>query len=85
MRKLLAPPAIHFKGTGWAKKERAAARPGRRSSDEGAPSEKAASGLDADSPATSSKPAPAASAGSSATNAASTRPAAGTSSSATEA
>jgi putative FmdB family regulatory protein len=26
MRKVLAPPAIHFKGTGWAKKERAASR-----------------------------------------------------------
>jgi putative FmdB family regulatory protein len=26
MRKLLAAPAIHFKGTGWAKKERAASR-----------------------------------------------------------
>ena len=27
MRKVLAPPAIHFKGTGWAKKERASSRP----------------------------------------------------------
>jgi putative FmdB family regulatory protein len=27
MRKVLAPPAIHFKGSGWAKKERAASRP----------------------------------------------------------
>ena len=25
MRKAFAPPAIHFKGTGWAKKERASA------------------------------------------------------------
>jgi len=27
MRKALHPPAIHFKGTGWAKKERAASGP----------------------------------------------------------
>lgn len=25
MRKAFSPPAVHFKGTGWAKKERAAA------------------------------------------------------------
>jgi putative FmdB family regulatory protein len=34
MRKLLAPPAIHFKGTGWAKKERAASLSGSRRSDD---------------------------------------------------
>jgi hypothetical protein len=37
MRKVLAPPAIHFKGTGWAKKERAASRAKGRTADEAAP------------------------------------------------
>ena len=41
MRKLLAPPAIHFKGTGWAKKERAASLAKTRS--DGSDGEKAAS------------------------------------------
>jgi putative FmdB family regulatory protein len=40
MRKLLTPPTIHFKGTGWAKKERTASRARGRSSDDGAPAEK---------------------------------------------
>ncbi len=46
MRKLIAAPAVHFKGSGWAKKDRAAtATPGRsqaqKSAESGA-SEKAA-------------------------------------------
>jgi putative FmdB family regulatory protein len=43
MRKVLAPPAVHFKGSGWAKKDRAASRPKARSSEEGSkePAEKA--------------------------------------------
>ena len=28
LRRVLSPPAVHFKGSGWAKKERAATRPG---------------------------------------------------------
>lgn len=32
VRKAFAPPAIHFKGTGWAKKERRAASSARASS-----------------------------------------------------
>jgi hypothetical protein len=31
MRKLLTSPAVHFKGTGWAKKERATSRAKPRS------------------------------------------------------
>ena len=38
MRKLLTAPAIHFKGAGWAKKERAASRSkGGGSDSEGSP------------------------------------------------
>lgn len=32
MRKAIAAPAVHFKGTGWAKKERRAATPAKPSS-----------------------------------------------------
>jgi putative FmdB family regulatory protein len=36
VRKAFAPPAIHFKGTGWAKKERrATAAPARSASSDG--------------------------------------------------
>ena len=35
MRKAFAPPTIHFKGTGWAKKERRSAAAGSRRSDGG--------------------------------------------------
>ncbi len=27
MKKTFAPPAVHFKGTGWARKERSSSRP----------------------------------------------------------
>lgn len=32
MRKLFAPPAIHYKGSGWAKKDRGGSSSGTRSS-----------------------------------------------------
>ena len=32
MRKLFAPPTIHFKGSGWAKKDRGGSSPGTKSS-----------------------------------------------------
>jgi putative FmdB family regulatory protein len=35
MRKLFAPPTIHFKGSGWAKKDRGAASASRSSSSKG--------------------------------------------------
>lgn len=35
MRKAFAPPTIHFKGTGWAKKERRSASAGSRRSEGG--------------------------------------------------
>ena len=43
MRKGPAPPAVHFTGSGWAKKDRAASRPKARSADEGSkePADKA--------------------------------------------
>jgi putative FmdB family regulatory protein len=45
MRKALTQPAVHFKGSGWAKKDRAASRPKGRSSEEGSKEpEKAAGG-----------------------------------------
>ena len=29
MKKAYTPPAVHFKGTGWARKERSSGKPGR--------------------------------------------------------
>ena len=44
MRKQFAPPAIHYKGSGWAKKDRGSSSSGRRShassSDDGGSSDK---------------------------------------------
>jgi putative FmdB family regulatory protein len=37
MRKAIAAPTIHYKGTGWAKKERRSASAASRRSDDGAP------------------------------------------------
>jgi hypothetical protein len=38
VKKAFAPPAIHFKGSGWAKKERrAATAPGAKGTGQGAP------------------------------------------------
>jgi putative FmdB family regulatory protein len=56
MRKAFAAPAVHFKGSGWAKKDRAAtASPGRaRSTDEATKSD------DGGAPAPTTEPAPAA-------------------------
>jgi putative FmdB family regulatory protein len=68
LRKAFAPPAIHFKGSGWAKKDRAATRkPGSTSSssersdgssggegDAAKPSSKEASGSGSDAGASSS-------------------------------
>jgi putative FmdB family regulatory protein len=39
LRKAFAPPTIHFKGTGWAKKERHASAAKRRAAAEGATGE----------------------------------------------
>ncbi|HEU0236332.1 MAG TPA: zinc ribbon domain-containing protein [Candidatus Limnocylindrales bacterium] len=81
MRKAFAPPTIHFKGTGWAKKERRSASSGSRRPEgggsEGGGSEGGGSGSESSSAATkktaagegtkagSSTPAPAKSASSS--------------------
>lgn len=45
MRKLFAPPTIHYKGTGWAKKDRGGSRSGTKAA--GAP---AAEGSKGDGP-----------------------------------
>jgi putative FmdB family regulatory protein len=71
IRKAFAAPTIHFKGTGWAKKERRATRsPSSSTSDDDAPVEPAATSSDRDAassteakapkPAKSVDPAPAA-------------------------
>jgi predicted nucleic acid-binding Zn ribbon protein len=36
MRKAFAPPTVHFKGTGWARKDRSAGSHRTKGSDEGA-------------------------------------------------
>jgi putative FmdB family regulatory protein len=59
MRKVVAAPTVHFKGTGWAKKERAASRPRARGGEEPAPEGEKASGTTppaADGPSTPDKP-----------------------------
>ena len=55
MRKAIAAPAVHFKGTGWAKKERRAAAPVKSSpADDGADgSGKKSEPVKASEPATS--------------------------------
>jgi putative FmdB family regulatory protein len=60
VRKAIAAPAIHFKGSGWAKKERRATTtkaPASAGSDEGATGDAAAGAPDAPAPATGSSPA----------------------------
>ena len=60
MRKVVAAPTFHFKGTGWAKKERAASRPRARGGDEPAPEGEKAPGsaaTAADGPSTPDTPA----------------------------
>jgi putative FmdB family regulatory protein len=52
IRKAFAAPAIHFKGSGWAKKERRATRsPGPSSSDDGSSGDAAAATTGTDAPA----------------------------------
>ena len=67
MRKALHPPAIHFKGTGWAKKERAAAgTPARDATAPPAAKSPADSGSGAAEPAAANDAQPPAKTGSSA-------------------
>ncbi len=64
IRKAFAAPTIHFKGSGWAKKERRATRaPGSSTSDDGTSAEPAATSTGSDTAAsTEPKPAKAATA-----------------------
>jgi putative FmdB family regulatory protein len=82
VRKAFAAPAIHFKGSGWAKKERRAATKGRGSSPGGGDSGDTGEKRDtADTSGESSKPADPASSskgGSASTSATTSRPAADT-------
>ena len=56
MRKALSPPAIHFKGSGWAKKDAAAATSkkakSKGGSSAGAPNDSSSSGGDANAKST---------------------------------
>ena len=40
MRKQFAPPAVHYKGSGWAKKDRGGSSPGTKASRAGAGSDR---------------------------------------------
>jgi len=65
MKKTLAAPSVHYKGTGWARKERAGGRASQTASRESGSSPEEGSGTDSapsPDPAATHAPAPAASA-----------------------
>jgi putative FmdB family regulatory protein len=81
VRKAFAAPAIHFKGSGWAKKERRAAAKSRGSSSDGDSSDTSEKRDTGDTSGESSKPADPASSskgGSASTSTTTSRPAADT-------
>lgn len=54
MKKAFAAPAVHFKGSGWAKKERSAtAAPGQSKSAGGEPKKEGSGATDSSGPASS--------------------------------